>query len=105
MTNATPTFSIKESLIFGWEAFLLHYRIFIPAMFLTLVISFLPEFIGKDYSNGITVIALVLGMIVQIIVGLISDEAYNSITCFQIQQNQMGRLNSPIWGLRRIVGL
>ncbi|OGZ45017.1 MAG: hypothetical protein A3J54_03165 [Candidatus Ryanbacteria bacterium RIFCSPHIGHO2_02_FULL_45_13b] len=70
MTNATPTFSIKESLIFGWEAFLLHYRIFIPAMFLTLVISFLPEFIGKDYSNGITVIALVLGMIVQIIVGM-----------------------------------
>lgn len=67
--NDTP-FSIKESLIFGWEAFLLHYRVFIPAVFLTFVFSFIPEFIGKDYSDVMIISALVLGGIAQILIGM-----------------------------------
>lgn len=70
MQNNNPLFSIKESLIFGWESFVVHYRIFVPVVFLSVAISFASEFIANHNIGTLMYIALVVGTIAQIIVGM-----------------------------------
>ena len=70
MNNAAHPFSIKDSLICGWEAFLAHYTVFVPVVFLSLAISFISNYIGKDGLSTITVATVVLGSIAQVIIGM-----------------------------------
>lgn len=63
-------FSIKESLIFGWESFVAHYRVFVPVVFLSVAISFITNYIGKDGLSAIAIATMVLGGIAQIIIGM-----------------------------------
>ena len=68
--NEKP-FSIREALLFGWEAFLAHYSVFVPAVFLSIAISFASEFIMKrEFVDVLGYTAITLGVIAQIIVGM-----------------------------------
>jgi len=64
------SFSIKESLIYGWEAFLAHYSVFVPVVFLSVAISFASEFITKHEFGILGYLAIMLGVIAQIIMGM-----------------------------------
>lgn len=63
-------FSIREALVQGWEAFLAHYMVFIPAVSLSVVISFVSEFIATREFGMLGYLAIALGIIAQIIVGM-----------------------------------
>ncbi len=68
--NTLP-FSIKESLIFGWEAFLAHYTVFVPIVFLSMAISFANDYIAKHELGSIIIYsAFLLGTIAQIVLGM-----------------------------------
>ncbi len=66
----TPPFSIHEALVKGWEAFFAHYTVFLPAVFLTVAISFASEYMIKDKFTPLTISAFVLGAVAQIIIGM-----------------------------------
>jgi uncharacterized membrane protein len=66
----TPPFSIHDSLTFGWEAFKAHYNVFIPVIFLTGVISVLSKYVGDRDASILMGVALILGAVAQIIVGM-----------------------------------
>jgi len=65
-----PPFSIKQSLIFGWEAFKAHHRLFVPIVFISIAISIVTEYIGNRDMLGLGLIAMAFGFIAQIIVGM-----------------------------------
>jgi len=65
-----PPFSIKESLIVGWEAFKVHYRLFAPIVFISIAISLAAEYIGNRDTLGLGLIVMAVGFIAQIIVGM-----------------------------------
>ncbi|PJE64082.1 MAG: hypothetical protein COU90_04400 [Candidatus Ryanbacteria bacterium CG10_big_fil_rev_8_21_14_0_10_43_42] len=79
MTDNTPmspeehkkTISTKEALFFGWDAFKETYRIFIPALLITIGLSFMVSFLEEEkVGDTLMIIAGVLGTIAQIIIGL-----------------------------------
>lgn len=63
-------FSIQESLLVGWEALQTHYRVFIPLVLLSVVISFVSEYLGNRTANPLYIAAFVLGVVAQIIIGM-----------------------------------
>lgn len=65
-------FSIKESFIFGWEAFKAHYRVFVPAMGISVAISFASEYVFNQHAPSLTIVGVVftLGTIAQLIIGM-----------------------------------
>ena len=63
-------FSIKESLIFGWEAFFAHYKVFVPVVFISMAISLVSEYIVKDNFSLLALSVCTVGAIAQIIIGM-----------------------------------